>query len=355
MTIQRLPRRPDELGALSLFVQLDVPREGAAVGDQVRQTDFLEKVRGGLSRSLASPARLHGWHVQEMFAGMVLGLGQIRLLSVEDEGDCYFDDSSGPVKKPDFRLVTNEGEHLLIEVKNVPPADLDTAWSMRLGDLDALRRYADLTGARLLVANYWTSPNIWTLVSAELLARRGKKAALRLVDAYPKNELGRLGDRMIATTPPLTLSLLVDQKGSQLSQAGDKATTVSFRIGAVEIASTGRVLEEKMEQEIAWRLMLLGGWTTIPHAGYASDGTLARVDYNFMPLEQDEQADFQIVGSLSSMHATLYNLATMGDQGEFLSLRREAAPGELLEIIPRSYWQRDDRLLPLWQFELQAA
>jgi hypothetical protein len=205
------------------------------------------------------------------------------------------------------------------------------------------------------MANYWASTNIWTLVSTEVLRRSGKRVTLRLVDADPKNELGRLGDRLIATTPPLTLSLLVDPQGAQVSEAGGETMTVSFRVGAVKMARAGRVLEDKLEQGIAWRLMLLGGWTAIPRAGYASDGTLARVDYSFVPLEQDEEADFQIVGSLSSMHATLYNLATIGEQGEFLSLRREAAPGELSEIIPQSYWQKDGRLLPLWQFELQAA
>ena len=173
-----------------------------------------------------------------MFETMILGLGEVRLLSVEDEGDCYFDDSQGDVMPPDFRLVTTAGDELLIEVKNVAPKDVRRGHSMRLRDVDAHRRYAELTHARLLFAHYWSGVNLWTLVDASRLSVAGTRVRLKLEEAIPMNELGSLGDRHIGTKPPLVLSLYPSD--DEPAQIEPEAGAARFRVGRVGIKAGGR-------------------------------------------------------------------------------------------------------------------
>ena len=136
--IRRIKRQPAELGSLELFAQLDDPSAGGSVRDHHRLRAVLDQLSAGLSSSLASEARLHGWRVQAMFEAMLLGLGHVRLLTTEDSGECYYDDAEGGVKPPDFRLVTTDGEHLLIEVKNVAPSMTQRRPSVSIPELDGL-------------------------------------------------------------------------------------------------------------------------------------------------------------------------------------------------------------------------
>jgi len=210
MTIRKIKREPAELGALNLFAQLDDPSAGGSVADPPRQAAVLEKLSKGLDASLASEARLHGWRVQAMFESMILGLGRVRFLSSEDEGNCYFDDADGSVKPPDFRLVT-DNEHLLVEIKNVSPRETTRRHTMPVLELEGMQRYAEWTHARLTIAHYWSAVNVWTLVDASRLTVSGRRASLSFEEAMRANELGLLGDRMIGTTPPLVLSLYPEE------------------------------------------------------------------------------------------------------------------------------------------------
>ena len=51
-----------------------------------------------------------------MFRGMVANLDFVRLLKEEDAGDCY-SQSDAEILVPDFRVVTDRGESLLLTGK----------------------------------------------------------------------------------------------------------------------------------------------------------------------------------------------------------------------------------------------
>jgi hypothetical protein len=78
---------------------------------------FLSQVDSGLARALNSEATLHGIRVQSMFRGMIANFDCLRLLKEEDSGECYYR-SDDEILVPDFRVVTEKGESLLIETKN---------------------------------------------------------------------------------------------------------------------------------------------------------------------------------------------------------------------------------------------
>jgi hypothetical protein len=77
-----------------------------------------------------------------------------------------------PLRLPDFRVVTRAGEQLLVEVKNVGPAGIVRPQKLRAADIAAQQRYAQLTGASLLLAHYWAAPNHWTLIDSRVLSAR---------------------------------------------------------------------------------------------------------------------------------------------------------------------------------------
>jgi hypothetical protein len=354
MTIRKVKRDPAELGALSLFAQLDEPSAGESISAPGRRAAFLAKLAKGLDASLASGARLHGWRVQAMFESMILGLGGVRLLSSEDEGDCYFDDADGRVKPPDFRLATNDGEHLLIEVKNVAPRQGSPGHTMPISELEGMQRYAELTKARLTIAHYWSQANLWTLVDASRLTVSSRRASLTVEAAMLANELGLLGDRMIGTTPPLVLSLYPSEGKAPKVNLGSKTT--SFRVGRVAIAAGGRLLRAKAERTIAFQLMLFGGWF-LHEKSTVENGKLLRHDFEFRPHDpegREAEQGFSIVTSLSSLHAARYTFSTLSE-GRFEALRLEPEPGALSTVVPADYWERAHRSLQLWVFQVHPS
>lgn len=356
--------RPPSAGleALNLFSRFDspTPDSNTTVRDPARRQDFHELLSAALDQSLDNESRLHGWRVQGLFEAMIVCLGGIRLIKEEDAGNYYFDDASGDVKPPDFRIVRADGEHLLAEVKGVGPKDMVKPQRVRGKDLEQQLRYAELTGARLVLAHYWSALNRWTVVDPNALVYRDGHAQLPIETAIEADELGLLGDAQIGTEPPLVFSLLADSSEQTRRTRGAGEQQIGFTVDAIEFASAGRTLTDPVEQRIAWFLMLHGAWRTTEEPEI-ENGRLVRVKYVCKPPDADDdqvaeavaRQGFAFVGSLSSMYSSLYNEATLTDTGEFRSLRHEPDPGSLAALIPAGYWDRTTRDLPIWKLQVR--
>lgn len=352
-------RKPaGDLDALDLFSRMDVPASGTAttVPSPERRERFHNKLNATLDQSLSNPSRLHGWRVQGLFEAMIVSLGAVRMIKEEDAGR-YFFDAADAVRPADFRIITAAGEHLLVEVKGVNPSDDTKPQRIRNQDLDPLLRYAELTGARLLFAHYWSAINLWSLVDAFALARLDeRRRVLNFESAMMANELGLVGDAQIGTEPPLTFSLIADPAGQEHDDRGAR-TEIRFRVGAVELASAGRVLTDLQQQKIAWFLMLHGQWLPTEQP-VIEDGRLVRIDHVFRPVVPDDKEfaeaisdqGFALVGSLSSMYSNAYNDVTLTEDGEIRMLRHEPDPGALAALVPSDYWDnRESDALPIWR------
>jgi hypothetical protein len=356
--IRKVATQPEEIEPLRLLSLLE---PGAQIGVEAGEHSaaFLNKIRTGLDKSLMSPGRLHGWRVQEMFQAMVVSLGRFQIFKLEDSGACYFDDTAGGLAVPDFRLVTSGDESLLIEVKNVAPKkSTKITTSMRAVDVERLQRYAQRTKARLMFAHYWAELNVWTLVDAMVPSRQGSKVHLGIEDAMKANELVAVGDRFIATRPPLAMSLVADRskERGQLPAAGERE--VYFTIGSVELECDGTAIEDETERRIAITLMIYGGWPSEPTVQTDDDGKITQIEYVARPPvdeEKIEAQDFASVGTLSSLYSTSYNAATLNDDGTVIAVGQTIAPGAMASLIPPDYWEKKDRALPLWIFELHPS
>ena len=363
--ILRKGREPSQsIEALAWYSQFDTPTTGmgATVQDLQRRQAAVDRLKTGMDESLANEARLHGWRVQNLFEAMIVCLGSIRLIMTEDAGTYYYDEDAGAVKPPDFRVVRSDGQQVLIEVKNVDPHTYKEV-VINERDLKQKQQYADLVATRLLLAHYWSAANHWSVVDPQVLERRKGKLVLRFETAMMANELGLMGDSMIGTRPPLTLSLIADpsqpQRARQISKTEEER---GFTIGGVELSCRGRVLTTVREQRIAWFLMLYGHWEVDQDPHFGGGGRLERISFQVTPPIFDEEnakavrrQGFAIIGNLSEMYSTYYNLMTLTETGEVQRLRHEPDPSVLADLIPSDYWSSPGRDLPIWQLVVSPS
>jgi hypothetical protein len=352
VAIRRQSRDREGIGSLKLLSALDLPT--AAAGQASSVDELMRRLGGGLRTSLENPSRLHGLRAEAMFRAVLVTLGGFQLLVEEDEGQLYYDDAAGPVKQPDYRVVDAEGRHVLVEVKAVAPAARGLRHSIPASEADGLRRFGELTGAPVLVAHYWSAFNLWTLVDLDRLQPRGARHGIELPQALMFNQMGRFGDRMIGTVPPLALRLEVEELGERTRP--DTATIV---VRDVHLLAAGEPLTDETEKRIAFVLFRYGRWEVDTPAEIDARGRLTSFALCAAPPD-DARADverqgFAFVGALSSLYSALFNEATLDDEGAVRRLDHHSEPSELGALIPSDYFERSDRQLRLWVVRQEPA
>ena len=320
MTLRKGREPSQSLEALAWYSQFDTPAggTGATVQDLQRCQAAVDRLRAGMDESLANKARLHGWRVQNLFEAMIVCLGSVQLIMTEDAGGYYYDDGAGAVRPPDFRMIGRDGERVLVEVKNVDPRRYKEA-RINERDLEQEQRYADLMAMRLLLAHYWSAANHWSVVDARVLERRKGTLVLPFETAMKANELGLMGDMMIGTRPPLTLSVIADPSQPQSTRhVPGTENELGFTIGGVEVSCGGRILATALERRIAWFLMLYGRWEVSSDLQFDDGGLLEQISFQTAPAAPDEESakttdrqGFAVIGHLSEMYSTYYNLMTL--------------------------------------------
>jgi hypothetical protein len=355
MAIRRVRRDAEGIGALKLLSALDMPASAGKAADGADSVEaFAQRLARSVRSSLESSSRLHGLRVEAMFRAVLVALGGFRLLVEEDEGQVYFDDSDGPIKQPDYRVVDADGHQLLIEVKSVAPRAKCLSHSMRASEVDGLRRYGALTGAPVAVAHYWSAANIWTLVGLDRLKRSGDTYRLDLTQALKVNEMARFGDLSIGTVPPIALRLTVQEVAERT-----EPSTATIRIDDVQLLVAGQPILDEVEQRIAFLLFRYGGWPISQPAQLDAEGRLRSFDLEAAPpaeaQELVERQGMAMVGALSSMFSALFNEMTIDDEGGVQLLDHHPEPGELGSLIPPDYWEKPNRQLLLWALRQQLA
>lgn len=281
MPTRKVPRDPGGLELLRLYGALQPPgSEGAAVGDPARLEAFIDHARGALQQSLSRPSRLYGVLGQAMFRATVVALGTVRLLVEEDAGEPYYDDTGGTLSPPDFRLVDRQGTTVLVEVKTMHHPTPLKPLRLRPADVDAWRRWGETVGAPVMLAVWWDLPGLWTLTDLAHLQPVGGKQQITLPEALLVNEMARLGDRLIATTPPLTLRLVLSRTDGDASSA---------EVEQAWLLAAGRLLEDPLEQRIAWMILRFGSWDLERSQRTDDDGRLT-VELTAKPTEEAADA-----------------------------------------------------------------
>ena len=148
---------------------------------------------------------VYGMRTERLFEAMVVSLGKFRLFKSEDNGIVH---GAQKFRAPDFRVVMENGEQWLIEVKNVHRADpFDQLDEQGAAYLASLRRYSDAVGVPLLIAHFWSRWGMWTLVEADRFMTKEYGLKVEMDKAFPYSRLGDLGDVAINLPGPLQFTV----------------------------------------------------------------------------------------------------------------------------------------------------
>lgn len=281
-----------------------------------------------------------------MFAHVLGAIGGCKYIKQEDGGAVFA--STDDFEIPDYRVVTNEGQLLLIEVKNFHMKGLRSRFYLQRAYLAKLIAYAEMNHTRLKLAIYFSRINKWIVLSPQAFLDDGRRVYIDLPHGLARNEFSLLGDRMIATLPPLSIEFTGDTDDERAVVQPDG--TAVFTIRQVQLKCAGMVIANDEEARIALYLMRYGCWTESATPATIVDGRL--ISFAFVSAPAEEEANdqpFRMLGDLSSMVSTAYRELTVGDDGVF-SLDVQYDPAFFELKIPRGYKGEG---LPLWQFAIQ--
>lgn len=191
---------------------------GLSLSDETTQEQLLHEFAQILDESKTNPIRLHGFRVEAMFSYVAAALGKCALIKEEDAGT-LFTATNDKITKPDFRIITHEGDQFFVEVKSHYEDEPPQPFGFQETYLQSITKYADLMGQPLKFAIYWARWRTWTLVDASKLKRGSNKVELTLPQAMKMNEMATLGDITIATVPPLAFRLYANTTKPQIGRA----------------------------------------------------------------------------------------------------------------------------------------
>jgi len=209
--------------------------------------------------------------------------------------------------------------------------------------------YAELNRAELKVAIYFSRVNKWVLLSPDAFFVEGRNAWIDFAHAIARNEMGSVGDRTIATLPPLKLDCFADieKGGAPIGENGIVAAT----IGAIHVSCGGKLITDETEQRIAFYLLRYGSWSAKTPANVVG----RRLISWSIVCDPDSNEDFvdqpfQMIGELSSMVSNAFRELTVSDDHGVIALDVKYDPRFFKLDIPSGY---RGNALPLWQFILQ--
>lgn len=340
--MKRIVRNPMKFEALNLLAQHSL-NEDLSILSTGALDGLLTQLRTSLSESVQNKILLYGQRAEGMFEALVSSLGHFRVFKKEDAGNVFVSDDT--LQVPDFRVVLEDGSQLLIEVKNYGgQPDLSKQLKMTHAYFDGLVRYAALMGCELKFAVYWSASNMWALVPPSAFQRRARSMRLTMKDALVGNEMHLLGDRWIGTKFPLCIRFHADPAHPRNISAEGQ---VDFRIKAVEMFCADRAITDPVELNIAFFLMMHGSWRESEEAD-VTDSNLNYIQLQYAP-GQDQGYGFELIGTLSSMYCSSYNLRTLNEDG-VTQLQVDSTPGFLSRLLLGEH-TRD--ALPLWIFNVR--
>jgi hypothetical protein len=343
MAMKRIPRHPEKFDALELFSAIS-RHQGYKIGVGTDVEDFKRRIADSLTAALANANMLHGKRVEAMFAHVLGALGGCQFIKQEDSGAAF---GAEDLEIPDYRVITNDGALLLVEVKNFYMKDFKSRFQLKRSYLKKLQNYADLNRAALKIAVYWSRINKWLLLSPGSFIQDGRNVYIDLPHGAARNEMSSLGDRMIATLPPLTLELIGDPLDENAWIQEDSTATFTAREARMKCA--GKIIRDEKERNMAFYFFRNGNWSDFDSPAQIVDGRVVGIEINASSDEPQDDQPFRVLGDLSSMVSSAFRDATVDDKG-IVSLDVKYDPSFFQVDIPQDYKGKD---LPLWQFELK--
>lgn len=341
--MKKLKRNAEKFDVLELFADM-ATEHGYDLNDPLAQEDFVSRVRASIEESKKSNIAIFGKRIESLFAYVAGALGKVVLLKQEDSGDIYF--SGEEMLAPDYRLTFHDNEQLLVEVKNCHHKNPTNKYSIKKNYFKKLKKYADLNGLDLKFAVYFSSWNLWALLSIESFEENKNSYTIDLARAMACSEMAHLGDCMVGTAPDLELHLLTD--AAEAGEINDSGQAL-FITRDVKIYCAGNEVTDEEEKKIAFYLIQFGTWLEKDTEAIISDNKLLGMRFVYSP-ENQEEPNFAIIGHLSTMVTNGFRNHTVKN-GDVVALKLGLDPSVFKVLIPQDYKGQN---LPLWRFVIQS-
>jgi len=324
----------DLLASVAAFAR----KQGIPLNDPTLVERFMVDAAPRLKEALADPTLIHGSRTERLFEATILSLGRFQLLKTEDIGRVH---AATTYRAPDFRLVLEDGEQWLIEVKNVR-SEKPFKQEMRMSApyLASLQSYADTVGSPLKLAIFWSLWNLWTVISPERFRLANGRLRITMKDAVIANEFGRLGEVIIMTKPPLRLVL---GAAVDMPRTLDDAGLANFIIGSAKLYSGDTELVDPKDRKLAEVLFLYGEWPAEGPFAVMDCSGIAGVEFVARPEELSDQG-FDGIGWASRIFTRFFAAQTI-DGDQVIQLNGDAAPEW---FTPLAAWDFKNSRLPLW-------
>ncbi len=337
--MRRKIRNPIKFDAIELYTAVARER-GYELNSPGDLDEFMNALSTSLRASQTNPSLLHGKRVEAMFGIVAGALGRCRLIKQEDGGAIF--STTETLIAPDYRVVLADGNAMLVEVKNFHMKSLSKVFSIPQKTMHGLEEYAELNGLPLKIAVYFSTPNMWFLLSKEAFKKQGRHFVIDFPSAMARNEMALLGDRTIGTLPELAIELRTSSDEAEIPNENGE---VPFIIREIGIYCGGREIIEKEGKDIAFYLMRYGRWPEKDTTPIFEGNKVIGLRSVFTPEEPIEEQGFDVVGSLSQMVSSAYREQTIKD-GAVSSLDVKQDPEFFKLTIPEDF---KDESLPLWQ------
>ena len=348
ITVQVMPsvgfhRNGDRIDTFSLLPMLC--EYAAEKGIQPFETDsiqvFCKQLSDTLTSHIRNPARLFGLRTEAMFAYVAAAMGKCKLINQEDSGLLYSHDPS-KIRRPDFRVVTESGEEILIEVKNFHQKTAHEPLKISKEYANSIRKYADLMNTMLMLAVFWSRWKVWTLVDFSEIP---EATPISLIDLLPINEMAILGDSILSSEPKLILRLTTSpDKPRDVDSAG----IANFTIETAEMYVNQEMITDPIEKKIAWFLFQYSKWSNLDQPVVIRNRKLEQIDMVLTPsdIEESNGQPFASHGFFSQMISNQY-LNFTSDDTALKRLSPNQDPAKLGVLIPNDY---KGEVLKLWRF-----
>lgn len=333
--------------------QIDLIRDADFFAEQnkinLNDPDFIEKylknMKPRLHSVLGNRTIKYGLRTERLFEATVLSLGKFVLLKTEDNGIIHAEKNC---RAPDFRIVLDQGDQWLVEVKNVRRNDPFNQ-VMRLSSeyIKSLTNYSNIVMGELRIAIFWSLWSIWTIIDPKKFVKHNGNIRVPMMEALKENEFGRLGDVWIGTRSPLRCVLNAEKIIPQSEFSDGQAV---FTIGNARMFSGEVELTNPRDRHLAEILFHFGDWSLDGPKPIIGDDGLSGAEYVSMPYEHSKY-DFDGIGWASRIFARYFSIQT-ADGDEVVRLNGEPVPEW---FAPLRGWDFENSQLPLWLFTLQPS
>ncbi|ENW81273.1 hypothetical protein F909_02564 [Acinetobacter sp. ANC 3929] len=341
--MKRQNRKFEKFDAFELFSAY-TSKYSINIQDKDSLKIFLKEIRKSIEGSQKTPITIHGKRIEMLFAYVAGALGSVKLVKQEDAGNLFTANSE--IEMPDYRIILNDNEQILVEVKSFNNQDLHKKFELQKKYFNKLKNYADVMNVKLYISVYFRLFNHWVLLPIEAFNDEDTKYTIDFTQAMARSEMYKIGDCMLATTPDIEIRILTDEENAH-QLPSDNSNKVLFLPKKTEIFCNGKMLNTELESQLAFYFMRYSSWRESVHDLIIKNNKVYGVRFVYTSEKHDGQL-FANLGWRSSMISEFFKTLTIKDD-KVIATESFLNPSEFSVQIPDDYAENYNDL-PLWIF-----